>query len=515
MNDARTVSGKGSMFTTQQLPWTKAHYILLALIILFTGAAQIYLFKQAFYSISPDESGRVLNAAEMSFRQILKPTWFPPLYAFINKLGLSLYYDLFLTPRVMASLAGILTSLALMFFAHRLFGNSRISIMTGILAVYFPHRLIFSVAPMSEIYFMCFMTLGCAFVLGWFSDAKKWDLLCSSICFLLCSSLRYEGWLVCATMASILSVQRFIHGKPGWRSYLVNIAILASFPLYWFLSAYFSKRMWAFSCIAQYYIDVHGKDLTKVWQRSFLYQFIEQAVFSPLIVGLLSIVYHAFQDRKVRLLSLLLLVPILGMTAMGFVSYALPAHNWWRVAGPALFLLLPFLAPLIYKVTLLLFANRHLQYTFLLITSVLCMAAFHNEVTERTKKSCMKSDHLKLGAVIKTLSLEGNEKILIDTSTWIYTNVIVASNIPDRFIGNGGPGPLNPKPAVLDFKDGIDVKLLKKWNIKYLVFQTKKGPAEYGRKFLFEMKSRTTILNTSKALRKLNQIGECGIYAVQ
>ncbi len=373
------------MFIMQNHSYKKPHYIILVLIILLTGTAQMRLLQGGFYSISADESGRVLNAAEMSFRQILKPTWFPPLYAFINKLGLSLYYDLFLTPRVMASLAGILTSLALMFFAHRLFGNSSISIMTGFLAVYFPHRLIFSVAPMSEIYFMCFMTLGCAFVLGWFSDAKKWDLLCSSICFLLCSSLRYEGWLVCATMASILSVQRFIHGKPGWRSYLVNIAILASFPLYWFLSAYFTNRMWTFTSTAKAYVDVHGKDLMKVWQRSFLNQFIEQSVFSPFIASLLSIIYFAVQDRKIRLLSLLIVIPIFGMTAIGFVNYSLPNHNWWRLAGPALFLLIPFLSHFIYKFSTLLFANRYLQHTFLVVISVLCMAAFHHEVTARTQ----------------------------------------------------------------------------------------------------------------------------------
>jgi hypothetical protein len=503
------------MHTAPQLSWTKIHYILLALIILFTCAAQVYLFKQEFYSISADESARILEAAEMPFSRILRPTYFPPLYALINKLGLSLYYDLFLAPRILTSIVGVAASMALMFLAYRLFRNSTISIITGFLAVCFPHRLVFSVAPLSEIYFMCFMTLGCAFFLGWITDERKEDLLFSTICFLLCSALRYEGWLACATMACILTVQRFTTKKPDRGAYLISISILLSFPLYWFLSAYFTKRMWAFSSISKYYIDSHGKDPVDVWQRSFMYQFIEQSVFSPLIAGLVSFAYHAVQDRSVRLVSLLLILPILGMTALGFATYALPVHNWWRVAGPALFLLLPFLAHLIYKACSAISINRHVYYMSLVIVTSLVAAWFYAETGRRTKQSNFTGDHLRAGTFLKGSALKAKDKILIDTSTWMYTNVIVASNMPDRFIMNTGPDPLYPKPAVIEFKQGIDVALLKKMHIKYLMFQTKEGPGINKLEFLAKVKAQAAVLNESKALQKINQIGEWGIFAVK
>jgi len=503
------------MYTAPQLSWKKIHYILLTLIIFLTCAAQVYLFKQEFYAISADESGRILAAAEMPFSRILRPIYFPPLYALINKLGLSLYYDLFLTPRILTSIVGIAASMALMFLAYRLFGNSTISIITGFLAVCFPHRLVFSVAPLSEIYFMCFVTLGCALVLGWIADERKEDLLFSTICFSLCSALRYEGWLACATMASILTVQRFITKKPDWGAYLVTISVLISFPLYWFLSAYFTRSMWAFSSISKYYIDSHGKVPMDVWQRSFLYQFIEQSVFSPLIAGLVSFAYHAVRDRNVRLLSLLLMIPILGMTALGFATYALPVHNWWRVAGPALFLLLPFLAHLIYKVCAAIFINRHVYCMSLVIVTSLVVSSFYAETGRRTKQSNFTGDHLRAGTFLKGLGLKGTDKILIDTSTWMYTNVIVASNMPDGFIMNTGPDPLYPKPAVIEFKEGIDVTLLKKMQIKYLMFQTKEGPGINKPEFLAKISVQAAILHKSPALKKINQIGEWGIFAVQ
>ncbi len=121
---------------------------------------------------------------------------------------------------------------------------------------------------------MCFLTLGSAFAIGWIRDNRERDLLLSSICFLLSSTLRYEGWLVCATMASILSVQRLIMHRITWRTYLINIAILSSFPLYYILSAYFNGAMEIFSYSAQRYIDRFGRNQTIAWNRSFLNQFI-------------------------------------------------------------------------------------------------------------------------------------------------------------------------------------------------------------------------------------------------
>lgn len=507
--------GKEFMFTAQQPSWKKVHYILLVLIILLTCAAQIYLFKQQFYSISADESDRILKAAEMPFSRILRPTYWLPLYVLINKLGLLFYHDLFLTPRILTSIAGLVSSIALIFLAYRLFSNITISIITGVLAIYFPHRLVFSVAPMAEIYFMCCMTLGCAFILGWISDERKEDLFLSTICFFLCSALRYEGWLVCATMACILSVQRIITRKPGWRPYLINIAILTWFPAYWLLSAYFTKRMRALSSPSKYYIDVHGKGLMDVWQRSFLYQVIEQAVYSPLIAGLISFTCYAVQDRKVRLWSLLLIIPMLGMTVIGLVSYALPVHNWWRVAGPTLFLLLPFLAHLVYTACSAIAVNRHAHYISLAIVVLLFVTAFRSAVIRLTMESFFTGDHLRAGNFLKTLGLKGRDKILIDTSTWWYVNLMVASNMPDRFITNTGHDPLYPKPAVLDLKQGIDVTLLKKMEIKHLVFQTKESQRIINKpQFLAKVKAQAAVLDTSKDLRKINQIGEWGIFAV-
>ncbi len=128
----------------------------------------------------------------------------------------------------------------------------------------------------------------------------------------------------------------------------------------------------------------------------------------------------------------------------------------------------------------------------------------------------MKNDHLTLGKYLRTLSLNTNCKMLIDTSTWDFTNVIVASNMPDKFIKNAGPGPLNPKPAVLDFKGGmIDAKLLKRRNIEYLVFQIPEDLGSKIRKFPTRVYFRANILNASKDLRKLNQIGEWGVFALQ
>ena len=76
------------MFIVQNHSGKKVPYVLLALIILLTCTAQVYLFKQPFYSISADENARTYEAANKTFSQLLRPSSWLPLHIIINKLGL-------------------------------------------------------------------------------------------------------------------------------------------------------------------------------------------------------------------------------------------------------------------------------------------------------------------------------------------------------------------------------------------------------------------------------------------
>jgi hypothetical protein len=51
--------------------------------------------------------------------------------------------------------------------------------------------------------------------------------------------------------------------------------------------------------------------------------------------------------------------------------------------------------------------------------------------------------------------------------------------------------------------------------IKYLMFQTEECTGFNTPPFLAKIKAQAAVLNKSKALRKINQIGEWGIFAVQ
>jgi hypothetical protein len=270
------------------------------------------------------------------------------------------------------------------------------------------------------------------------------------------------------------------------------------------------------SGVSKYYIHVFGKDPMGVWTRSFLYQVIDQSVYRPLIAGLISFVCYVVQDKKVRILSLIILIPMLGMTIQGFMTYSLPAHNWWRLAGPTLILFLPFLAHLIYTACSAISVNRHVYYVSLVIVTSLFVVAFYTEVTRMTKiSSFFTRDHLRVGIFLKTLCLKGNDKILLDTSTWSYSNLMIASNMPaNKYIFNTGGYPTVPKIGVVDFNKGIDVIPLKKMGIKYFVFQTK-GRPDMDTTLNANISDQSRILNTSKALRKINQIGEWGIFSLQ
>ncbi len=61
----------------------------------------------------------------------------------------------------------------------------------------------------------------------------------------------------------------------------------------------------------------------------------------------------------------------------------------------------------------------------------------------------------------------------------------------------------------------VDVQLLKRKNIKYLVFLIPEVAGSNTKKYPTRVYYRATILRASKDVRKLQQIGEWGVFALQ
>jgi hypothetical protein len=175
-------------------------------------------------------------------------------------------------------------------------------------------------------------------------------------------------------------------------------------------------------------------------------------------------------DATIRRWSLLWLVPLLGMTLAGFVTHSLPSHNWWRLASPALVLLLPFAAQLIVTYCRTLSRSRPARAALMALAVAAFMAAFWHQSTEIAQRSDFTHSDREAGALIKRLAPGDGERVLIDSLRWNYLHVIVASNRPELFVLNTGFDPRRPQPAVVTADSALDLDRLRQERIRYAVF---------------------------------------------
>jgi hypothetical protein len=83
--------------------------------------------------------------------------------------------------------------LALVRLSELLFADRRVNLLTALLAVAFPHRLVFSVAPLSDIYAYLFLIAAAGCVLAWLRRGSAAQLLLGCACVLGAETVRFEA----------------------------------------------------------------------------------------------------------------------------------------------------------------------------------------------------------------------------------------------------------------------------------------------------------------------------------
>jgi hypothetical protein len=86
---------------------------------------QLGLYKLGFYRVTADESARSLMALRLSWHNALDPWIWPPFYKIFVGLFLKLHDDVFIVPRVLVGIAGLVLLLAMLRLAGALFADPR------------------------------------------------------------------------------------------------------------------------------------------------------------------------------------------------------------------------------------------------------------------------------------------------------------------------------------------------------------------------------------------------------
>src|SRR6516162_6479618 len=227
-----------SSITSSAGQWSRGYALAVALMLGVALVAQLGLYKFGFYRVTADESARSLLALRLSWHNALDPWVWPPFYKIFVGLFLKLHGDVFIVPRILVGIAGLALLLILLQLADTLFSDRKVSLIATLLAIPIPDRLIFSVTPMSDIFFYLLLIGASIFILRWLKTGGRSDLIVGCVCLMLASTDRYEACFFAATLMLYLT-GRWLRGRDIGLGLLVGVStILLSFPAFWVADCY-------------------------------------------------------------------------------------------------------------------------------------------------------------------------------------------------------------------------------------------------------------------------------------
>jgi hypothetical protein len=317
----------------------------LTCVLLAALGLQLGLFGIGFYRVSFDESARSLMALSLSGTNALEPYIWPPFYKLFVGSFLKLWGEVFLVPRLLAGAAGLLTILALVRLSDLLFGDRRVNLLTALLAVAFPHRLIFSVAPLSDIYAYLFLLLAAGCVLAWLRLRSVPQLLLGCACLLLAQTVRFEVGAFAAVLFPLILHRWLVRRELGFGAVAAAAMLLFAFPAFWVIDTWFwYGSLEGLGFTGKQYADALGTSRLRALYLSPIGRNLGlDVLWNPLILGGLAVLaWTAARDAAVRAWTLAFGAPLLLITATMVLTFSIPMAAPWRTTGPWALLLLPF-----------------------------------------------------------------------------------------------------------------------------------------------------------------------------
>jgi hypothetical protein len=437
---------------------------------------QSVLFASGFYGISADESGRTLDAYSwITTGSPISDVWLP-FHRILIGSALSVWNDIFIVPRIISSVIGLIAFGLITWLAHELFYDRKITVVTALLAALFPQRVILSVVPLSEIEFIALLVAGIAYYVRWVKLHRTKDLIVSALFFGISTTCRYEGWIFAAVFLFVLVLTR------DYRlSLLTNpligffiVLVTAFFPMYWTIE-YYIKNHVLFGFLAansERYTQILQLNFGKIVWHNPAVQFIYNngAVFN--LAGIISVFQMSRTNKQTHTIISIPLISLLLFTLIEFTGRGITTHNPWRVIAVWSCCILPYTAHwIIHLIDTVSYRIRVLKYgiLFLFSFSFFIHVIMQARIPVFTKEEYVIGQFLR-NEVMKSLSEE--KVILMEGVDWSYLNIVVSSNLPDRIAYNTGFDPYCPTSPIVNPQEPVNVAPLFEKGFRFLVFKS-------------------------------------------
>lgn len=418
----------------------------LLLIVVAALIFQFSLYGLGFYHVSADESARAIIAHRLTSANALEPLIWPPFYKIFVGLGLKVYGDIFILPRVLVSIAGVMTLVALVHLADLLFKDRWVNVGAAALAVFAHHRLVLSVAPMSDIFYFMFIIASSAFVLKWLEDGRRSSLLLASLCLFFAATDRYEASFFIAGLMLFLAYRLIITHDLDVVTVFMASAILMFFPLFWVVDSFiWYGSLQNIGHASEMTIAVFGPDRLRAVQAAALTRFAHDLAWNPLLLaGLAALIWRARHDGAARLWTLIYFAPLVVLSIVMVATMSFPMAAPWRISGVWTLLLTPFTSFALMRVVSCFWDGRRQRYAFaaaLLVASA-PFAVRSGQIMVPWVSSNRASREAGLYLKQQLARLD-HGKVLIDSvDNYAFLDVLVGSNAPEAFVLNAGDDPV-------------------------------------------------------------------------
>ena len=432
---------------------TQRRYVLcLALIVLAALALQLGLFSAGLYRITSDESARILTAWDLSWSNALEPFLWPPFYKLFVGGAMKLFPSIFFTPRVLVEITGLLCLLSLAWLATELFGDRRIALITAILALLAPQRLVFSVAPLSDIYYFTMVIAAAAATARWLRTGRAAPLLLGCGFLLLAETVRFESGLFAVFFEMLLLYRGLVARTLPLPTLVAASLILFAFPPLWALnSLVWYGTLRNLSVAAQQFTGEFGRNSFYAIKWSPLRFFVQDMLWNPLtFAGLLAVAWLSLRERAIRVWTLLFGVPLVVFSLVCIITFSIPTAATWRTSGVWTLMMTPFDALIALRIGQFLWSAggaARIAAPILLVLAILPMGVrsawyardgMHNNSTHHLHQERALDTWLD-----KRLAADPGAVAVIDSSTNLdYLDVLAFSRFPSRLIPTGSGDPV-------------------------------------------------------------------------
>jgi hypothetical protein len=454
---------------------SRGYNLIVVCVLGLALGVQLGLHSLGLYRVTADESARSLLALRLSWRNAFEPWVWPPFYKVFVGLFLKVHRDVFVVPRVLVGIAGLMLLLAMFQLAATLFADRKVSLITMLLAVPIPDRLIFSVTPMSEIFFYLLLIGASIFILRWLQAGWRADLIIGCACLMFASTDRYEACFFAVTLLFYLT-GRWLRGHNIGSGLLIGAyIILLGFPLFWVVDCFWWYGSFRNLAVTSWqFLATDGYDYHTAFIRSPVGSFIKNLLWTPMLpLGAAAICWLALTDRVICAWAAIFFAPLALITAVMIASMSIPSSVPWRTSGAWVLLLLPFTALALARTSEVFRQGRSRT---VVLTGLLLLALVPPAIhTAQIARSGMLDDGLQdwrrereAGLFIKNeLAHFADGKALIDSMDNLdYLDVMAGSTVPERFVLTSGADPLdvaNHMPLQAKYYRDANAEIIQKY----------------------------------------------------